>query len=148
MESAKLALTSDRKGTEKMKIFLIGICLAAGATMLAAQDDSNFPQLMKTINGQMGAVRKIESKTGPEAAEAAKKISDAFAQVAAYWTSKNAEDAVKLSNDGKAAADELAAAAGSGDSAAANAAFKKIGGTCGACHSAHREKTESGFKIK
>ena len=131
-----------------MKFFLLGICLAAAATMLSAQDESNFPQWMRTINGQMGALRKIEAKTGPEAAEAAKKISDAYSQMSAYWTSKSVEDAVKLSKTGQMAADELAAAAAAGDSEKATAAYKQIGGTCQGCHQAHREKTENGFKIK
>ncbi len=45
-----------------------------------------------------------------------------------------------------AAAVEKAASAGNWDEAADDA--KKIAATCGQCHMAHREKGDSGFKIK
>ena len=132
-----------------MKLLRAGLCLAAFACAMSAQDDVAFQKWMKTIGGQMGALRKMESKTGPEAAESAAKLSAVFGDMGAFWSSRNAEDAVKLSSEGKAAADDLAAAAKAGDAEKANAAFKTIGGTCKGCHDAHREKVgENGYKIK
>ena len=56
-----------------------------------------------------------------------------------FWRQRNAADAVKLSEQGKAAALELATAASAGDEARASAALQTLGGTCKSCHAAHRE---------
>src|SRR5579862_6615310 len=98
-----------------MKMFLLGFCLAAGTLVLLAQDNGNFPQWMKTISGQMGALKKNDAKTGPEAAAAAEKIETAFTEMGAYWAGK-ADDAQQLSTKGKDAAASLVAAAKAGDS--------------------------------
>ncbi len=132
-----------------MKLFTLTMALASFALVLSAQDDAAFQTWMKSTNSEMGVLRKIESKTGPEAAASAEKLSAIYQQVSAYWSAKHADDAVKIADEGKSAADTLAVAAKAGESEKAAAAFKTLGGTCRGCHEAHREKAADGtYKIK
>lgn len=133
-----------------MKIFLTALfCFCALGGAAIAQDDAEFQQWMKATGAELGALRKMDDKTGPEAAASAEKVSGLYEQVAGYFAKKNVADATQMSQDGKVAADELAAAAKAGDSEKANAAFKSLGGTCKGCHDAHREKAADGsYKFK
>ena len=108
------------------------------------------PTLMKTTSATMGSLRKnLEAKQGPDAAKDAQKLADVYKQVGAYFAKANADDAVKLAKSGETAATELASAATAGNMDQAAADAKTIGGTCGPCHAAHREKLEGGgYKIK
>jgi cytochrome c556 len=66
-----------------------------------------------------------------------------------FWRQQHAADAVKWSEQGKAAAVELAAAAHAGNAGRATAAFQTISETCRACHEAHRETLAGGgYRIK
>jgi Cytochrome C' len=115
---------------------------------LGAQDEK-FEEWMKATGNANKTLQKLEKKTGPEVVAHAEQISSAYENMIAFWRQRNASDAVKLSEEGKAAALELASAAHAGDDEKANAAFKKVGGTCRPCHDAHREKTPEGkYKIK
>ena len=123
---------------------LIGSGLA-----LVAQDNGPMEEWMKTTNQSVQALRKMEAKTGPEAVASAEKISAVYENMIGFWRQRNADDAVKLSEEGKAAATELATAAHAGDAAKAADAFKRIGSTCMPCHRAHREKSPEGkYSIK
>jgi cytochrome c556 len=51
---------------------------------------------------------------------------------------------VKWAHDAQLAANETAEAAKSNDLEKAGMSAKRIGATCGPCHSAHREKLEAG----
>ena len=123
--------------------------LAASGLVASAQDDAKFEEWMKSVDTSAKVLRKLEKKTGTETVESAEKIGVAYENMIGYWRQKNAADAVKLSEEGKAAAVELASAANAGDVEKADAAFKKVGGTCRPCHVAHREKLPDGkYKIK
>lgn len=87
-----------------MKIGYLAICFAGLGLVLYAQDDADYTKWMKTAAGEMGALRKIDSKTGPEAAASADKIAEAYQHMSMYWSGKSADDAVKLADAGKAAA--------------------------------------------
>lgn len=123
--------------------------LACSAMALMAQDNGPMEEWMKSINQSNQALRKMEKKTGPEAVAAAEKISSAYENMVGFWKQRNAEDAVKLSEDGKAAAVELTAAAKADNAEAAGAAFGKVAGTCMPCHAAHRVRSPEGkYSIK
>ena len=114
-----------------------------------AQDEAEFASWMKSAGSELGVLRKSESKSGPEVAASAQKLSGIYEQMTNYFAKRNVGDAVKWSQDGKAAADELAVAAKAGDAEKSAAAFKTLGGTCQACHQAHREKQADGsYKFK
>lgn len=131
----------------RMKLALLAI--TASGLVLTAQDDAKFEEWMKSVDTSAKVLRKVEKKTGAETVENAEKIGAAYENMIGYWRQKNAADALKLSEEGKAAAVELASAANAGDAEKAEAAFKKVGGTCRPCHEAHREKLADGkYKIK
>ena len=119
-------------------------CLAA-----VAQDNPEFTGWMKSTKAAMDALSKNEKKTGPEATASAEKLASVYEHMIAFWRQKEAADAVKVSEEGKAAAAMLMSAANANDSEKAMAALKTIGGTCKPCHEAHREKSEDGkYRIK
>jgi cytochrome c556 len=131
----------------RLKLALLAV--TASGLVLTAQDDAKFEEWMKSVDTSAKVLRKLEKKTGSETVENAEKIGAAYENMIGYWRQKNAADALKLSEEGKAAAVELASAAHAGDAEKADAAFKKVGGTCRPCHDAHREKTPEGkYKIK
>ena len=124
--------------------------LAAVSLVAVAQDDAAYQKIMKEVGRESGAIRKADPKTGPDVAASAEKLAVDFDQSKTYWTQRGGgDDAVKWSEDGKAAALELAAAAKAGDAAKAGSALGKMNGTCKTCHDAHREKTADGaYKVK
>ena len=128
----------------------IGIpVLLVSAFALPGQENGDLETWMKSAGASLGVLRKLEKKTGPEAVANAEKLGGIYENMIGFWRQRNAEDAVKLSAEGKAAAVELASAANADDAEKAAAAFNRIGGTCKACHDAHREKTPEGkYKIK
>src|SRR6476620_2783616 len=103
------------------------LTLMASGLVLTAQDNHEFETWMKSVGSSAGAIRKMEKKTGPEVVAGAEKISGVYENMISYWRQRNADDAVKLSQDGKAAAVELASAANAGDEEKATAAFAKVG---------------------
>ncbi|MDQ6676230.1 MAG: hypothetical protein M3Z09_02920 [Acidobacteriota bacterium] len=114
-----------------------------------AQDEAEFPTWMKSLGPAMGSMRKnLEAKQGAEAATDAEKVAGIFKQVEAFYAKSNTEDAVKWATTAQTAATEVAAAATAGDFERAGAGVKQISGTCGPCHTAHREKIEGGYKLK
>jgi cytochrome c556 len=133
-----------------MKIARIALfSLTASAAILMAQDEATFQTWMKSVGTAQGALRKMEKKTGPDAVAHAEKIGSVYENQIAFWRQRNAEDAVKASMDGKAAAADLASAANAGDAEKASQALSKLNGTCKSCHEAHREKIgENKYKIK
>lgn len=111
------------------------------AMTLSAEDNPQFTGWMKTTGAAMGDLRKLDPKTGDKAVKAAEDLKVVFDSLIGFWTKRGgADDAVKISEEGKAAAALLATAAGSGDAAKAADAFKTLGGTCKSCHDAHRVK--------
>jgi cytochrome c556 len=132
-----------------MKLFLTG-CLCFFASFAFAQDNGEMPALMKAIGQTNGSLRKnIEAKQGPEAAKDAQKLADVYKQVGDFFAKTHTDDAVEIAKKGQTAAMEVATAATAGNFEAAAASSKALGGTCGPCHMAHREKLEAGgYKIK
>src|SRR5215208_2510687 len=114
-------------------------CAAAGLSLFA-QEDAEFSEWMKAKGDANGALRKMEQKTGPEAVKNAERMAGIYEKMIGFWRQRNAVDAVKWSEEGKAAATQLVSAAHSGDAAKASAAFGVMGGTCKSCHDVYRER--------
>jgi cytochrome c556 len=126
---------------------LIAVGLSAG--LLLAQSDSDYQSWMKTVGATNGSMQKnIAAKDGAATSADAMKLSDTFKQVAAYWEAHNAPDAVAFAKKAQSVADAVAKSATAGNFDEAAATAKTMGANCGGCHMAHREKTDSGFKIK
>ena len=104
---------------------------------------------MKEANSAASTLRKLESKTGESAVDAAETLGGVYENMIGFWRSRNAADAVKWSEEGKAAALQLANAAHADNAAGAAAAFKTVMSTCQSCHEARREKLpDGGYRIK
>jgi hypothetical protein len=106
-----------------------------------AQDDAQYQTWMKSVTPSMRAIRSATDNAA--AAAEATKLAETFDKVATFWKARHADDAVKFAETARDAAKAIAA--GSGDKAAN---LQQIQGTCGGCHSAHREGTAPDFKIK
>lgn len=115
-------------------------------TGLAAmgQQNAEFTAWMKISGRAFGALNKLENKTGKDAISNAERLGGVYEEMIGYWRQRNLADAVKWSEQGKAASVELAAAAFAGDSQKADQALKTIGETCQSCHTAFREKLPDG----
>ncbi len=119
------------------------------AVRAAEKPSAEYQQAMKDLAGAMGALGKPGASEDFELAkkqgEAAK---NAFAVTLRYWTAKGVPDAMKLSDAGVKAVADLLVSANLSSAEGIQAAMKDMGGTCQACHQAHREKTAEGFEIK
>lgn len=123
--------------------------LFAFGALSFAQDEAELSKWMKAIQTETGVLRKADPKTGADVAASAEKVAVLYDQTKGFWEKRQMADAVKMSDEGKAAAMELASAAKASDGEKANAAFKTLGGTCRGCHDLHREKAADGsYKIK
>jgi cytochrome c556 len=131
-----------------MKTVRLGL-LALLAVCAAAQNVPEFHEAMEATDKATVALKKLEPKTGPQAVSNAERMGGIYEDMIGFWRQRNASDAVKWSEQGKAAAVQLAAAAKSGEAAPAAAAFQSLIATCKSCHSAHRERLPDGkFRIK
>ena len=135
-----------------MKSTLIVISvMTVFAALCVAQDDAAYKTAMKAVNasaGGRGAPLRaaITAKDTAAAAAEGGKVAAAFDTILAYWTAKKTDDAIKLATTARDAAKALAAAT---DSDSQTASLKTLQGTCGQCHSAHRESVGPGqFNIK
>jgi hypothetical protein len=123
------------------KPFLLVTTLFAFSGLAGAQDDAQYKDWMKSMQPSLRAIRGAADTAA--AAPEATKLADTFDKVAAFWKARHADDAVKFAETGRDAAKAIAS--GSGDKAAN---LMAIQGTCGGCHSAHREGAAPDFKIK
>jgi cytochrome c556 len=132
----------------KIPTFTAVLLLAAGITAVA-EEYPEFVTWMKTTGTASDELKKMEKKTGEQAQRRAERIAGAYENMIGFWRQRNAADAVKWSEDGKAAAMQLATAAFAGDEEKANASLKALNGTCRSCHEVHREKIGEGkYKLK
>ena len=123
--------------------------LLATGTAVVAEENPEFTGWMKATKTATDELKKMEQKTGEEAMRRAERLGTIYENMIAFWRQRNAADAVKLSEDGKAAALELATAAHANDSDKAKTALSAMNNTCKSCHDAHREKIADGkYQIK
>jgi hypothetical protein len=111
------------------------------SAVAGAQDDAQYKAWMMSLQPALRAIRGAADNAA--AAADATKLADTFDKVAAFWKARSADDAVKLAETARDAAKAIAS--GSGDKAAN---LMTIQGTCGPCHTAHREGAAPNFKIK
>jgi soluble cytochrome b562 len=126
---------------------VITTVLAAG--VLFAQSDNDYQSWMKTVAASNQSLqKKIAAKDGAGAAADAQKLEDTFKLVEEFWQKRNAVDAVHFAEQAQTAAASISKSAAAGNIDQASAEVKNLMTNCSGCHSAHREKTEGGFKIK
>jgi cytochrome c556 len=119
-----------------------GVCVVA-------QTEADYSGWMKDVGATKGKLAKaVKGKDNAGASTDAMHLADLFKQVGAFWSGRNASDAVTIAKNAETASNDLAAAAKAGDDAKMESSLQAINGSCGACHMAHREGSPGNFKIK
>jgi hypothetical protein len=131
-----------------LKFLVMGtICVAY--FVLLAQSDADYQGLMKTVAKSKGALEKgVAAKDASVVQSEGSTLETTFKQVENFWKGRNVSDAAALAKQAHEAAAAASKAGAAGDFDKAGAEAKTIASTCAPCHMAHREKGDSGFKIK
>ena len=130
------------------------ICILAGtvamvAGILFAQSDPEYQSWMKTVAATNQSLQKnLAAKNASGVSEDATKLADTFKEVEGFWQKRNTTDAANIAKQAQTAAAAVSKDATSGNMEQAATDAKTLAAACGECHMAHREKAESGFKIK
>jgi cytochrome c556 len=134
-----------------LSLALVGTVMAqAPMAKVAITSEADYSAVMKEVGSTNGMLGKaITSSAAADAAKGAARLETLFKDVQAYWTAKKVDDATTAATSAVAAAQAISKAVAANDMTAAAEARTKLGATCMACHTAHREKTpEGGFKMK
>jgi cytochrome c556 len=134
----------------KLLLVLLFASFAAFAAIPRSFDHAAFSAAMKTVMPTQGSLRKnIEAKNAEGVKTDAAKLEAIFKTSEEFWTEKKVDDAIAWSKQGREGAAEISKLAAAGEWEKIPDAQKKVGATCSACHTAHREKLpEGGYKIK
>ena len=130
------------------------ICILAGtvamvAGILFAQSDPEYQGWMKTVAATNQSLQKnLAAKNAAGVSADATKLADTFKEVEGFWQKRSTTDAVNFAKEAQTAAAAVSRDATSGNMDQAAADAKTLAAACGQCHMAHREKADSGFKIK
>ena len=130
------------------------ICILAGtvamvAGILFAQSDPEYQSWMKTVAATNQSLQKnLAAKNASGVSEDATKLANTFKEVEGFWQKRNTTDAANIAKQAQTAAAAVSKDATSGNMEQAATDAKTLAAACGECHMAHREKAESGFKIK
>ena len=130
------------------------ICILAGtvamvAGILFAQSDPAYRSWMKTVAATNQSLQKnLAAKNASGVSEDATKLANTFKEVEGFWQKRNTTDAVNIAKQAQTAAAAVSKDATSGNMEQAATDAKTLAAACGECHMAHREKADSGFKIK
>jgi len=133
----------------RMMAILAGVA-AMLVGVLLAQSDSDYQGWMKGVIAptNQSLQKNIAAKDAAGVTADARKLQDTFKQVEEFWQKRNAPDAVNFAKQARTAAEAVSKDAAGGNMDQAGADAKSLAATCGGCHMAHREKGDSGFKIK
>ena len=123
--------------------------IAVAGTVLVAQKVTSPAELdaaMKKIGPAQGAAGKAIQSSDFAAAKAQVAIvKQTLTDAENFWVTNKKDDAIAFSKDSiaKVTAVEQALSAPAPDQQAVLAAFKAVGGTCGACHKTYRVQDEN-----
>jgi hypothetical protein len=143
-----------------MKLVRTIMMLAAAVLMttvsIAAQGgqkkwaDEDLDKLMKEIGGAVGATRKaIDGQNADIAKTNAAKMATAFADVQAFWKSRNVADAADTAGEAVKHVKAVEGAVDAKDFTKAAEHAKMLQGTCASCHMKYRDKGPDGnYRIK
>lgn len=123
--------------------------LALVAVAAWAEKSSGLTEGMKDADEAAKALQASDARPGRDTVRQAETLGGMYEDMIAFWRARRAPDAVKWSEQGKAAAVQLAAAASAGDAAKSSAAFNRLSETCGACHQVYAKTLPDGsMRIK
>ena len=111
--------------------------------------DAEYSTHMKEIGQLNGVLNKsIKGGMADEATKAAARLEVLFKNIHGYWSDKKVDDASTAAQTAVTSLGAIQKALAANDMTAAEAARATFAGTCMTCHTAHREKAESGYRIK
>ena len=142
-----------------MKLFrtmtMFAAALLIGTITMTAQGqkkwaDEDLDKMMKEIGASVGAMRKaIDGQNAELAKTNAAKMGTLFADVQAFWKSRNVEDAAKTAGEAMTHAKAVEAAVDGKDFTKAAENAKMLQGACASCHKQYRDKdAEGNYRIK
>jgi cytochrome c556 len=136
-------------------LMLVAAVLLGTVTMTAQGGqkkwaDEDLDKLMKEIGGSVGATRKaIEGQNAELAKTNAAKMGTLFADVQAFWKSRNVTDAADTAGEAMKHAKAVEGAVDAKDFTKAAEHAKMLQGTCASCHMKYRDKGPDGsYRIK
>jgi cytochrome c556 len=135
----------------KSGLLAMSVVALCGITLMANEKPPEaHVNAMKAINAANTSLRgNVTAKNYDGIAKDAASLKAAFATVEQLWTARKADDAITAAKNAVKGATDLEAAANAKNDEGITAAQRAIGGTCMACHGAHRERLADGtFEIK
>ncbi len=129
---------------KRLVTLMAGFALALTGALGAEDPPADHVQWMKSLGGQMGAIRK-----GADVEKNARDMQATLKEVGAFWKKRNSEVASKSCGESYKGAAAVAKAAAASDAEGITAGMKMIGAGCKGCHDAHREKvSDTVYHIK
>ena len=127
-----------------------GIDIAKKPVPPMSADDLALQKIMTKLPTAQAAVRKsLDSKDMAGAKEQATLLKDSFAQIEAFFKTKNNEEAMKIAAEGKQHSDAMLVNLGMTNVDAAKTSITPLGATCGSCHHKDRDRMDDGtFRLK
>ena len=138
------------------KIMMFAAAVLLGTVTMTAQGgqkkwaDEDLDKMMKEIGGAVGATRKaIDGQNAEIAKTNAAKMGTLFADVQAFWKSRNVADAADTAGEAMKHAKAVEAAVDAKDFTKAAESAKTLQGQCASCHMKYRDKGPDGqYRIK
>lgn len=149
--SAPGAYVLDLSATDGEKTSSLKVNVSvAPAPVPAEAPTAAYVKTMKDIGAAQAALRThTTAKDYDNIATDAAALKTLFDATRAFWQPRDAADAIGFVTTAAKATDDLAAAAKSKNDDGITSASRALGGTCGGCHGAHRERQPDGtFLIK
>lgn len=129
--------------------WLLAISLTVVPAAQAPANEEEFDKLMKSVGATVGSLRKnMEGQMASAVSADAKKIAELQKNNAAFWTARQATDAVEWATAAMNHAAEIDKAAAANNMAGAAEQMKMMMGSCQQCHAKYREKGADGFVMK
>jgi cytochrome c556 len=137
-------------------LMMFAAAVLLGTVTMTAQggqkkwSDEDYDKMMKEIGGAVGAMRKaIEGQNAELAKTNAAKMGTLFADVQAFWKSRNVAEAATIAGDAMKHAKAVEAAVDGKDFTKAAENAKMLQGACASCHKQYRDKdAEGNWRIK
>jgi cytochrome c556 len=130
-------------------LIVLAVSAMLSAALLSAQSDSDYQGWMKTVGSTTESLRKnVAAKDAAAAGADVQTLQDTFKQVEMFWDKRGTADAVNFAKLAQTVLATVAKDAAGGNMDQAVTDTNSLAAACGGCHTAHRQKTLTGFKIK
>ena len=138
------------------RVMMLAAAVLLGTVTMTAQGgqkkwaDEDLDKIMKDVGAAFGATRKaIDGQNAELARTHAARLNTLFADVQAFWTSRNVTDAAATAGEAMKHAKAVETAVDAKDFTKAAAETKMLQGACGSCHKQYRDKGPDGnYRIK